>query len=89
MTYLIPDRKAVGQLNYQLRRFEKQCAELPAETRLRVQQEMQGLRRLLGELEPERCSDWGGHCRFQRMPFSRKNLCITCHTPAPEPEVQP
>lgn len=89
MTYLIPDRKAVGQLNYQLRRFEKQCAELPAETRLRVQQEMQGLRRLLGELEPERCSDWGGHCHFQRMPFSRKNLCITCHAPAPEPEAQP
>lgn len=92
MTFLIPDRKAVGQIKYQLRRFEKQCAELPESTRLRIQQEMQGLRQLLVACEEEQYpgrfddTDYVGHgCRgldldhrWQKSEFSDKVFCTKC-----------
>lgn len=83
MTFLIPDRKAVAQLKYQLRRFEKQCAELPESTRLRIHQEMQGLRSLLGEHEPDRCSEYGGTCKYDRVPYQVDLYCVHCGSPAP------
>lgn len=89
MTFLIPDRNAVAQLKYQLRRFEKQCAELPESTQLRIQQEMQGLRSLLGEHEPDRCTDYGGHCHYGRPLCSTKLCCLKCGAPAPVEEQKP
>lgn len=83
MTFLIPDRKAVAQLKYQLRRFEKQCAQLPESTRLRIQQEMQGLRSLLGEREPGRCADHGEQCNYEVPPYGTKLRCVTCGSGAP------
>lgn len=83
MTFLIPDRNAVAQLKYQLRRFEKQCAELPAETRLRVQQEMQPLRKLLLAGEPERCTDHGEQCNYEVPPCGTKLRCVNCGATAP------
>lgn len=92
MTYLIPDRKAVAQLKYQLRRFEKQCADLPAFTRLRVQQTMQGLRDLLVAVEDEhpplptgnRCTDNNLDHRWQKSFYSDRVYCTKCGDPHPE-----
>jgi hypothetical protein len=98
MTYLIPDRKAVAQLKYQLRRFEKQCSELPASTRLRVQQTMLGLRQLLQAVEEEQypkqdpdyvgwgCRGLGLDHRWQKSEFSDKVFCTKCGEPDDEPE---
>lgn len=83
MTFLIPDRSAVAQLKYQLKRFEKQCAELPVETQLRLQREMHGLRNLLGEHLPDRCSDYGGTCKYERVPYRVDLYCAHCGSPAP------
>lgn len=88
MTFLIPDRSAVAQLKYQLRRFEKQCAELPESTRLRIQQEMQGLRDLLGEHEPDRCTDYGGHCSYGLVTDAQRR-CSICGAPAPVEKQKP
>ena len=83
MTFLIPDRKAVAQLKYQLRRFEKQCAELPAETRRRVHQVVRDMNELLGEPAPDRCSDYGGQCNYEVPPYGTKLRCVTCGSGAP------
>lgn len=83
MTYLIPDRKAVSQIKYQLRRFEKQCAELPAETRQLIQQELYGVRALLAERVADRCTDYGGTCQFDRVPYRIGLYCSLCGAPAP------
>lgn len=57
MEYVIPDRHAVAQIKYQLRRFEKQCAGLPTETFLLLQEAMLPLRQVLSAIreddEPE------------------------------------
>lgn len=45
--YRIPDRKAVGQLNYQLRRFERQISDLPQERREPVNKAIERLRRAM------------------------------------------
>lgn len=98
MTFLIPDRKAVAQLKYQLRRFEKQCADLPAETRLRVQQTMLGLRQLLQAVEEEQypgqfkdpdhvghgCRGLGLDHRWQKSEFSERYYCHKCGEQKPE-----
>ena len=42
---------AVAQIKYQLRRFEKQCAELPESTRVQVARAMQPLRDLLQAID--------------------------------------
>lgn len=51
MSFLIPDRSAVAQIKYQLRRFEKQCAELPESTRAQLARAMQPLRDLLQAID--------------------------------------
>ena len=53
MTYLIPDRSAVAQAKYQLRRFRKQCAELPESTQNRIAEAMMPLAELLAAVEEE------------------------------------
>lgn len=54
MSFLIPDRNAVAQIKYQLRRFEKQCAGLPESTQAQLRRAMEPLRHLLQAYdEPE------------------------------------
>lgn len=53
MTYKIPDRKAVAQIVYQLRRFERQCSELPERTQAEVRAAIINLRSLLDAAEEE------------------------------------
>ncbi|MNE08263.1 hypothetical protein D3C80_1009090 [compost metagenome] len=59
MSYVIPDRMEVARLKYQLRRFRKACAELPADTQARVEMEMYGLLQLLSEQREDdtRCDE--------------------------------
>ena len=83
MTFLIPDRKSVGQIRYQLKRFESQCLNLPVETQLRIQREMHGLRKLLDEHLPDRCSEYGGICKYERVPYQVDLYCVHCGSPAP------
>lgn len=87
MTWLIPNRQHVAQLKYQLRKFEKQCADLPAETRARISSEMQGLSRLLAAVDEEadapeaagnRCEDNGLDHRWSPSWYSHRVFCTKC-----------
>lgn len=87
MNWLIPNRQHVAQLKYQLRKFEKQCADLPAETRARISSEMQGLTRLLAAVDEEadepvltsnRCEDNGLDHRWRQSELSVKLFCTKC-----------
>ena len=53
MNFLLPDRNAVAQIKYQLRRFERQCAELPESTRAQLHAAMEPLRFLLQAVDEE------------------------------------
>ena len=78
MNWLIPNRQHVAQLKYQLRKFEEQCAELPAETRRRIHQVVRDMNELLGEPAPDCCTDYGGQCNYERPPFSLARYCVAC-----------
>lgn len=53
MTYVIPDRQAVAQMKYQLRRFRKQCADLPESTQILIAEAMVPLAELLAAIDEE------------------------------------
>lgn len=88
MNWLIPNRQHVAQLKYQLRKFEKQCADLPAETRRRVHQVVRDMDELLSSTTADDCSSLGGHHSFDRPPYSKQRRCTRCDVIHPDDVVQ-
>lgn len=87
MNWLIPNRQHAAQLKYQLRRFEKQCAELPAETRRRIHQVVRDMNELLAAVDEEadepvltgnRCEDNGLDHRWSPSWYSARVFCTKC-----------
>lgn len=87
MNWLIPNRQHVAQLKYQLRKFEKQCADLPAETRRRVHQVVRDMNELLAAVDEEadepvltgnRCEDNGLDHRWSLSWYSARIFCTKC-----------
>lgn len=88
MNWLIPNRQHVAQLKYQLRKFENQCADLPASAQLQIHQSMQALRSLLSSTTADDCSSLGGHHSFDRPPYSKQRRCTRCDVIHPDDVVQ-
>lgn len=89
MGYVIPDRQEAARLRYQLRRFEKQCSDLPVDTRNAIQAAMGPLRELLAagievdalEDQPgtgNRCDDYGLDRRYAQSELSERYYCTKC-----------
>ena len=84
MTWLIPNRQHVAQIKYQLRKFEEQCADLPASARQQIHQAMQPLRSVLSAATEDDCASIGGHHTFDRPPYSKQRRCTRCDIVHPD-----